>query len=1116
MIRMVKPKLTASQENVRNATGNLLVSASAGSGKTFVMIERAMKLLKEDKKDVSKFLIMTFSKASAAEMRERFVSKIYEELRENPDERLREQLEKVNFSQICTIDSFCYALFKKYYAEIGFDPAFDLLDENESRLLFVRSIDGVLEEYLSTDDKEFFTLAERFTKNRSIEPIREQILLLSRFLDVLEDEEAFLQSTCTAQEVSFDGNKAVEYYIKSLQKRFKRLIPDAEALREDAVLYNKDEYINILNSIILYLEKLLIPEGFSEMREALLGFSGFGTMPQSEKSDSLDAQELQVMIKKYKEKVTKYIRERKEEFENGYVLISEATESSVNMNKLVEITVKSRRQYTAEKNKKRKFDFADLSKIALRLLGIQRVRDDVHSLYEYVFVDEYQDTNYVQEAIIEKIAPKSLFVVGDPKQAIYQFRYAEPAIFLKRSRLYVSGNDGRAEFLNENFRSDKRVLDFINLIFDEVMSYEFGGSDYRKESRLEAGDRYDGDSNIPFAEVAYYTKVKEKNPISGGLYSVSADSANTPEPDPSAIYIAKKISALVGKETVRDAKRNESRLISYSDIAVLMKTRDADAIIAEFEKRQIPFIASGFETEISYERRLLISILKIVSNMTDDIALAAVMLSPLYGFTPDELLLLRQKNKRVPLASSVRTYKGADALREKIDTLLEDTEKYRAMSSYCTAYELMQRIFHGRFGLFAEKRGRAVREDIDSFICSVENAEFASSLDGFLEYCQDEEKASSLNSSGGNAVTLMTIHKSKGLEFPIVFVANAHKGYSNTHESKKDVFVDRSFGLAAKHFDPVSKAKTDTLIVKGFKAKKEDEEKQELLRLMYVALTRAKNHLFITGEMKPPDGVYPDDQSCFMNWILLAAKKNPGIMDYVTEITDLGDDKEKDSKEIPPLSLVADMSGLDFNYKYERATESAAKFSVTELQRADTSELHEYEKARGMFDLSTEERISEGLLYHRLLELVDYEKASLEEIAVQAEGFIAEGLIDAAAARLDLTVIERALKSDIIKLAKNSSYLREKSFMLYLPMCEVDDGSEIRDRVLVQGVIDLMILGDENIIVDFKASKSSVSDIKTRYKRQLELYAKAAQTVLNRPIHKKFVYLLGRDILIEM
>ncbi len=1094
-------KWTKAQENVLNSSGNVLVSASAGSGKTTVMLRKVLLLLKGGY-NINRFLVMTFSNASAAEMRDKLVQKLYEEIRSG-ETQLKKQLELLNFSNICTIDSFCFSLYKSFFADIGLDPSYQLLDAQEAKLLFLESADQALDDFFEKGGQEFFEFARRFVRSRDFSPLKDAVKQISEFLDVQIDESEFIDKTMEMFQKPLNDLPAIQFYLQRHRRTLKRFSAEARNLLEE--YDEQDKYKDILYDINNYIDNLYGKTTIKELASALRSPTDFGAL-RGKKPEHL--KDLIDSIGALKTAVKGFVDDSRKELSVDFGEHFKQSMRDIEM--LLSLTLAARSQYQKRKERKHSFDFADLSRVALKILADENRRKQVAEQYDFVFVDEYQDTNYIQEKLMTLVSSKdNLFMVGDPKQAIYQFRHAEPQIFLDRYYRYDSKQDGENRMLNDNFRSDSRVLDFVNMVFNELMTEDFGGIRYKNNAELAAGLTYPKTNEIPAVEIAVFEKDNEKDK-SIGLYSVKNAVSKKKRQDMQAIYIADKINKLVGKEYIYDAGSKQKRLTAYSDIAILMYKRDGEAIIEELRSNGIPYSAPGFSDSVLHEIEMLVDLLRVVDNFADDIPLSAVMQSPMYRFCPQELLEIRNETPKTDFWESVLAFKGNTNIKNKIEKLLCDLERWKKTAARVNVSELMSLIVAEGYSQYLLSRGTEIIEQVNNFVNTASGKEYARNIPSFLAYFDNVYDGKSSISASRDAVRLMTVHNSKGLEFPIVFLANAQGGYSATHDINKDIYLDNLFGMAMKYFDGQTKTKKDTVLTVSFKKKAAYREREELLRLMYVAMTRAKNHLFITSVEKEIKSAFPDMQDSFIQWIYAAAGKNARIKDFFVSYCCEVAETEKEQVSVEQKSLTLD--GLDFEYPHSEATAMPQKYTVTGLKESPQTEIDE----KRVY-LSEEERISRGVAYHTVMQHIDFNSDGTEEIKRQLEEMKEQGIISSEEfMSIDVAVLERTLSSATIALAKRGKVERERQFMLYLPAKEVLPESQTNDKILVQGVIDLIILGERNVIVDFKVTQSSASILKQRYKRQLDLYALAAEKLLGITIDSKIIYEITRNMAIEV
>jgi ATP-dependent helicase/nuclease subunit A len=641
------------------------------------------------------------------------------------------------------------------------------------------------------------------------------------------------------------------------------------------------------------------------------------------------------------------------------------------------------------------------------------------------------------------------------------------------------------------------VLHFINLIFRELMTKEFGGIDYLHDADLSAGAEYKQASNLPAAEIAFFEKPEKQTARAQEIYSVAEDCSEDLEDSREAEYIAGKIAGLAGAQYIWDTKIGAARKIRYQDIAILTRTaKRGGKIISALRRAGIPFYAAGFagaaqDTDVD----LLVDYLRLVQNRDQDIPLARVALSPMFGFDEEELFEIRCFSPKLSFSEALLSYKGNPNIENKVNSLFDMLKLSAQTAATGTVYEVLSGVIAATgFDEFLASQGSGRLSAAAGFLSAIQG--MPERIGEFLERYKPYIPAS----GEADAVTILTIHKSKGLEFPVVFLAQAHEGFTHIHQSKQNVFLDRDLGIALKYYDTEAKIKEDSLAAAAFKLKAERDEKEELLRLMYVAMTRARNHLFVSGnkpKVNPEDDI--SDLDCPAEWIEYARRRNPAIGKYYIV--------PPDTFVLPERPVIApeaskEQATPEFRYPYQAANSLRAKYTVTQLAAEDYSQ--------DAVSWSGEYSQIQGNAYHKALQYIDFDAA---DIASALDG-IAELTAEERAA-VDAKVVERCLNTDIMQTARKSKILKEQPFMLYAPYSEIK-GGVLRDKVLVQGIIDLLILGGQNIIVDYKMSGADAAAARLRYGKQLELYAKAAEAALGVKIHKKVILMLatGEEITI--
>lgn len=1110
MIKWQENQLKAIKE-----AGNLLVSASAGSGKTTVMIERILRLIKEGI-NIRRLLVITFTKASAQDMKEKIINKLYEEMQLNPSPIIKAQIELLPFCNISTIDSFFNDLYNQFFEEIGLSPNLSIIEEEDAKALFNEAVDEIISAYLATDDEIFHDLLSKFTERRRIDKLKSEFSGLNAFLSAQLDKNSFLQKHIEEKDfLQKSKSYFFGYYSKQaarLKEKGDSLILQAKALKYDKAIIEHLEYlVSLINEI-----------NFFTTFEDYLTCNIF-----DEKIKSTPKRKADIDEKLFKDdSLTPF----KKDLKSLFGKISETLKTLKNTtdydntinHKLIEATLRIEKLYSEKKLEAEKIDFRDLSAIAIEVLKKDSRAKLVASQYDYIFVDEYQDTNDLQELIINRIqSAGNLFMVGDAKQSIYGFRNAEPAIFTNRFKEYTSRKNGINIPMNDNFRSCNSILNFANAFFSPLMTEDFGGVDYKEHALLKSGfsDDLEKVSELPYCSVYLFELQEKENLLLPEIYSVKEDDYTQIENDNlESLFIADKIHGLVGKEYILDTITKEKRLIQYSDIAIIMRNKTDRGLLFALKSYNIPFKAVKFDKDKrNVELDNLINYLKIIDNLHNDIALAGIMKSFIFNFSDDDMLKIRNTSCNNFFYQSVLNYSKNDNIKIKIDKMLSDISRYKILSHTKSVMELLGDIltyYNYDAYIMNKEKGDEDIEYINAFIINLEDKDYAKNITDFLNYYDEIFSGEiSLPAKQENLVNIMTIHNSKGLEFPVVFIAHFETGFSHIHYSKSNLLYDKEFGIASKIFNPDTMQKSDSFRLSMIKLKKAMQEKEELLRLIYVAITRAKNHLFISGKNLELKAENKEEMNSPVEWLKYSAKTNPCLSQAITVIKSKEDLKlngyieiEKKKLKLTPLSDLS-LTNLDLNYKHKNATEYAQKYSVSYF----SSFTEEDDKLTYLPFLPSHSRET-GTIYHKILEHIDFESTSLNRINDELLILVKKGILtEKELHSIDKTIIFNTLNSSLWSKIRESKYYREYPFMLYVPLMEVEPSMDIEDKILLQGVCDLLVLGEENIIIDYKFTNLDTQSIIKRYYNQLKLYAMAIEKIKNINIHRKIVYVINRN-----
>lgn len=1170
---------TKEQLDVINSVDvNTLVSASAGSGKTAVMLERVVRLVTGEngngKTPLRRIIMVTFNESVASELKIKIGSRLAKRLAESQDkEYLREQIEDAPLADISTMHSLCSAIIKNNFEYLGIQPSFSIVDDNEKQVLFGKAVANVMKEYRENYDYQIDILINYLGGETRF---CDTLAKLYGFLEAQLDREGFLEETAFAcYDGEFKKSKLAKLYLASIHEDcfdFLHQAQDWQMLFESKGLYKHLEHVK---SIIDVLKKLSDTQDIEELADAVRfapKFANAPTLPKELKDDNIEHQE---NYKAYKADVTNLIdKQLKGFFPLPYAeMQKELDENKEYLVRLVDILKKVCGEYFALKQKDNKMDFADLEYYAVKVMQNDELASELASNYDYICVDEYQDINAVQEYILSRLSNgKNLFMVGDIKQSIYQFRMTDPKIFLDKYRLYKQRPQyGNSFSLNSNFRSSKEVIDFVNAIFDVIMKEDMGGIDYKKESRLLQGNAdYDIQSDSP-VRIAHFPKEKKQLEIpdcQDGVYSVMQDAQETKSfSSQEGKYIARQIKSLVGKKQIQVSSSDGGmtyRTVKYSDIALLCATRNAnvESIVDELKTAGIPVDGCKILKEKNNSCvSLFTSFVRVLDNRRQDIPLAEILTSKVFAnFTYKDLTTIKTAAGKVDFFhEAVDKYVKEldDDLAKRLKSFFETVDGYRRMASFMGVDSLLRRIiedFNYRAYMTAVEDGAGELAGLESFIQSLSGKPYNNSLSKFVEAVDataEFGKVSGEVGYEGDCVVTNTIHSSKGLEYPIVFIIDAARELSLMELNSSNIIYDKTYGFAIKSVDEQDRLYEDSLPFKMMKKFKVKDLTEEKMRLFYVAVTRARNMLYITatgglgksrGANKKSFGQEKIKTPLSMiDWLNNVAVECPSFYDkYFDGDAELEDTQDITQEEKCCKRKLVDIGkanefavDLQKNYAYEPSTALLVKHTVTAVNNAyydslsgnladdDGAEILDAFKDGDFSDEETADKrnsADEGVAYHRVLECIDYDCFTQDDVTDRLDAMVEQGLLSQEQrAFIDPESILECLQSDVMQQARKYPHYREKQFMLNLPANEFLN-IDSDDKVLLQGTVDLFIQGSdrggENILVDFKFSRKSAEQVKKRYQRQLELYAMAIEECLGVKVDKKIIFMLGKNKII--
>lgn len=907
---MSEVKWTKEQRQViESRNTNLLVSAAAGSGKTAVLIERIIELVLDEKNpiDINKLLVVTFTKLAASEMRERVSKAIEKKLEENPEnEHLQKQLLLLSGADITTIDSFCKDVLISYAHLVNLDSNIKVIDPSENEVLAKEVMEELFEELYENNDESFLRLVNWYAKKNTDEGLLQLLLNVNNFVNshpfpkIWLNEKAEFFNTSTKDDdfylenyildIAKDVDMDLEFFELSIKNNLKKIenYPELE------------KYIDIYNILLdaLFVVKESLKNflkdntKFDELKKSSYEFlnSNFGSFRISKCDEE---------VKEIYNKVKKELDSIKSEISESLKTLNLDIENIKRESDLIypyvrsisDVIIKFKEKFWEKKQKFNYVDFADIEHLALEILvdidedgniKPSKTALEYQEKYSEVFIDEYQDSNLVQEILLSAVAKENnRFMVGDVKQSIYRFRQADLSIFMEKYENYYRVEDDIESFnrkimLYANFRSRKEILEGTNLVFSKIMKKETGELDYTVDERLNPMASFkESDENVGGAVEILLVDEKSDEEYEDEIILTDEYSEDFEEMKSfklECIKIANTIYNMMNNKEnpfkVYDKNLDDYRKVEYKDIVILMRSPSSNTKILEevFLEYNIPIYAEStggyFDT---FEVDTIINLLKIIDNPMQDIPLISVMYSPIYDFTSTELSEIRLVDRKLKFYELLIKILGDEdieirvSLKEKIAKFISDLKLFIQKKSLVSADELIWFLYkytgyYNYVGLL--DMGEQRKTNLMLLFEKAKNYEKNSykGLFNFVNYIQkislkSDVSEAKLISEDANVVRIMSIHKSKGLEFPIVFLANTNKKF-NFRADDSNLVLHQKLGFGAVVYDMDKKTSFNSIMKKKIEKFKKNEQIAEEMRLLYVAMTRAKEKLIITGRVK--------------------------------------------------------------------------------------------------------------------------------------------------------------------------------------------------------------------------------------------------------------------------
>ncbi|MGN0372462.1 MAG: helicase-exonuclease AddAB subunit AddA [Enterocloster sp.] len=1224
---------------IESRNRNLLVSAAAGSGKTAVLVERIIRMISEGEHplDIDKLLVMTFTNAAASEMRERIGAAVDKKLREQPEnEHLWLQAALIPQAQITTIDSFCLNIIRNHYNTLDIDPAFRVGDEGELALLQGDVMGQMLEECYEEGTEAFCSFVEQFGRGRSDKGIEEVIFKTWQFSQSHPWPRQWIES-CRAELQSEDiGQIEHSAWMQFLLKDTARQMEELASQLEGALEVCREEngplaYEPMLMNDIRKIEKIgaAAAEGDYEALYAALEGMTF------ERLASIRSKEIDPDKKAFagacRDRAKKALSKCREIFASQSPReIAEGIRGTREpLGTLFDLTVRFDEAYRQAKRERNILDFNDMEHLALEVLlepvqqeaagseqegtGARQtvsrlpsaVADELSRQYEEILVDEYQDSNYVQEALISSISRErfgrpNVFMVGDVKQSIYRFRLARPELFLEKYEKYPR-EEGPYQMieLRRNFRSRDTVLRSINDIFYQIMTKNLGGIRYTQETALYPGAVFpQTEETADSGSAGTPTELLLLDTGAESLKQLDEDTLDYTARELEARMIAARIRRLTGEKEgllIWDGSLGESggyRRAGYGDIVILLRSMSgwSEVFVNILMNEGIPAIAqtrTGYFNTVEVETML--SLLSIIDNPMQDIPLAAVLRSPVIGMTDEEMAWMMAAYKRNTGKNQDRGVYGAwklwqegdpvsgrkngdtvipkqaaGSIKEKLDKLKRLLSGLRLQSRHLPVHELLYRVYResGYYDyVSAMPAGETRRANLDMLVEKAAAYE-ATSYKGLFHFVRYIERLKKFDTDYGEAqaggsqekaVRIMSIHKSKGLEFPVVFLAGMGKRF-NKQDAYSQILLDADLGAAADFMDLELRVKAPTLKKQALKRKMELETVGEELRILYVAMTRAKEKLIMTAsdrslesklekwkDIPLTDGQLPftvlSGASSYLDWLLMAEAAIPAghLTVNQADIRSLiGQEVSRqmgrkmaredllnlDEKQIYDVSVKTQLEeAMGFRYPYESDKELYAMMSVSELKKQS-------QIGRPEEDFDTGRGLAGGALrgtaYHRALELLEFSaQNSFSDVKQSLLSLYEQGYLDREAYEfLYPAVIWKFLKGPVgqrMASAEKAGRLhREQQFILGIPAKEMARG-ESGELVLIQGIIDAYIEEEDGLVlIDYKTDwlpgedpEKEAAVLAERYRTQLDYYSRALAQLTGKQVKERFIYSLS-------
>ncbi len=1194
---------TKEQENaIKTKNCNLLVSAGAGSGKTAVLVERIINKVINEKVDITSILVVTFTNAAATEMKERILNKLYEKLDCFPEDTwIQQQIININSASITTIHSFCLGVIKQYYYEIGIEPNMKIANEIDNQLMKYEILQEIFDEQyeLENADEQFLNLLEIFNEKSETDNLKDVILRIYEYIANQPFKrkvyEQLLNCINTSNLSDFESTVWGKEYINQCIRNINQIVSEHEIILD--ILSDDQKQVDFYNSSKLRALELLNIRNL-KWDECIRNINSY-TLDRRVQMRGYD-EESKMLVSTHWDNIKKLVKELScNMYEQDILKQNEINKKELEY--LISMVKDFDNRFKSKKHKNKIIDFNDFEHYALDILLSyddegniipSSVAKEYRNKFVEILIDEYQDSNYIQDYILNLISKcdegrPNIFMVGDVKQSIYRFRGAKPEIFLEKYNTYSLDDDSKYMKINlyKNFRSRSQILEYINYIFSNIMTKSFGQIDYTKDEFLNYGAEYEdiqeNNSKIEI-DIIDISQGQTQEGNDSREIEENVDAEESVEEikgeniEYEAQFIANRIKELVAqKYKVLDKKTKEYRDIKYSDVVILLRSTKGIAPIFNevFKENNIPIYIDnkvGYLDELEISE--VISYLQIIDNPYQDIPLISVLKSPFGNFDDNELANIRQYDK---VGYFYTAMQKASVTNQKVNSFLIKLNEYIAQSKILSVSKLIWNIYEDYKYIAYMKRYKDYEGKKANLILLFERAKQfeQSSYKGLFNFINFILKVKSNNQDMGSAtilsesddvVRLMSIHKSKGLEFPVVFLGNTDRKF-NFKELNSKLLLHQQLLIGNEIVDLDKRITYPSIFKKVIAKNMRNEIIAEEMRMLYVALTRAKEKLIITGVTKDYEkSIFKAQTSIkdnlisylsMINYVMYNNLFSKDLIQYnCIKYTDIAkkssvnieQEEQIDLRKVFENNISQLESGsinqekyniidkeMNFEYSNKYLTKIPHKISVSEIKRryqeSYDNSLNIYEGITPKFldnekiqsDISALEK---GNIYHYIFQHLDFTKSyTKEDLEIEIKNM--NKINDREYEVVNIDKIYSFTQSKLYKQIQEADRVyTEQTFMLEE---NIDDVKKIfnlsnvgknQDTILVQGTVDMFYIKDNEItIVDYKTDKvSDVKQIIKRYRIQLNYYKKALEKLLNIKVKKQYIYLIDLCKVIEV